>query len=507
MDVGELWDKRKDTIVPVLVFILAFSLRFYFRGAGLFHTDSVIEAFRVEASVREGTLYYMHHPGYPGQVVLTSFFFIVDKLLTGAASAEFAATFASILFGALGVVAIYFLAREVTGSFEAAIFSAVILTFLPVHFSITTYAKNHGASSFLFLSSMYFAFRGVNTKSVKLKVLSSLLLGFSITVRLSNVLFIPILALVFWKGSFPVKIEGKDELMRVRLNDVKKTFTDIAIVFAPLIIVLLVLYAKMIMTDGFYPIFYAGMEDSKFMGFFTNLLKMSLEWFMFSMTWPGLILAVIGTFLLYKKRPYETAILTIWALVCIFYLGNLRTISPRFMIPGFIPFIILAGFAVSTLYDKKGAASILAVVILLIVAGNMFVKIQPVVAYRHEHCGPCEVGKYVKEKTPPNSVIIVMDQSYHIRYYGNRTTTSHSNWAQDLEGDMRKYHGILTDGRPLYIVSDGLGYDTADGAFRNRLMAEFQVTEIGTIEDDDWHRDTIFLQLHKSSLYRLTEKR
>lgn len=506
MDVNESLNEKKHVLIPIAIFVLAFALRFYFKGAGLFHTDSVIEAMRVEATVREASLQYMHHPGYPGQVVLTTVFFIMHKILAGAASAEFAATFASILFGSLGVVAIYYLAKEVTGSMEAAVFSAVILAFLPVHFSITTYAKNHGASSFLLLSAMFYAFRGVNIKSFKLKILSSLLLGFSITVRLSNILFLPILALVFWKDLFPIRIEKKDELMSVKFTDLGKTATDLAIVFVPAAFVFLILYAKMITTDGFYPIFYAGMQDSRFMGLFTKFLTMSLEWFMFSMTWPGLILAVIGVPLLYKKKPYVTGVMVVWALVCIFYLGNLRTISPRFLIPAFMPLIILAGVSLATLYEKKEAAKILAAVILVVLVGMMFTKILPVVSYRHEYCGPCEVGKYVKANTPENAVIIVMDQSYHIRYYGNRTTTSHSNWAQDLEGDMNKFHRITAEGKTLYIVTDGLGYDTSDGAFRRRLQDEFMITEIGTVEDDDWHRDTIFLQKHDSTLFRLTEK-
>ncbi|MFH1834845.1 MAG: glycosyltransferase family 39 protein [Methanobacteriota archaeon] len=506
MDFRGKFTEKKHILIPLAVFFLAFIVRFYFRGDGLFHTDSVIEALRVEATLRERSLNYMHPPGYPGQVILTTIFFAIHNLLTGTASAEFAATFASIFFGSLGVVMLYLLSKEVTGSETAALFSALILVVLPVHLSITTYAKNHGASSFTALYAFYLGFVGVRRNSFKIKLASSLLLGLSIAVRLSNILFLPFIVLVFWKDNFPVKIEKKGDLMKLRFPHLRQSVSDALLAVVPALLILALLYSKLYITDGLYPILYAGTQDSKFMGIQKYLLEMSFEWFMFSVTWPGLIIAIAGVPLLYKRAPYVAGLLFLWAVGLYLYLGNLRTISPRFMIPAIMPVILFMGYALATLYERKGLASIAAIAILFLLTGSMFAKIQPVLDFRHDYCGPCAVGRLVKEKTEPNAMIIVMDQYYHITYYGNRSATGHSNWATDLDGDMKKYHEIISNGRPLYILTDGFGYDTQDRKFAQRLFSEFNIQPLETIQDDDWHRDTIFLQLHESSLFKVTEK-
>jgi len=142
-----------------------------------------------------------------------------------------------------------------------------------------------------------------------------------------------------------------------------------------------------------------------------------------------------------------------------------------------------------------------------------------------------------------------MDESYHLQYYGNRSTLSHPTNGDPakIEENMQKIRSLLEDGTPVYMGSTAFSYDTADnlqydrasGALVNSLTGKpytrlaydpnsksikqletglvvpltgrwmlelfqnYKVTYIGSYENEDWHHNVITEGKFKEHLFKI----
>jgi hypothetical protein len=541
--------ERKQALIAVAVFLIALAPRVYYMNAGLFHTDSVIEAIAVEKTYNTRSLNYMHDPGYPGQVVVVTIVYAIQRLLGGPESAEYAATFASALMGALGVVAAYFFVREYLESEKAALFSALILTVFPVYLSISTYAKDHTTEVFFLLAGAYFAVKARKKSSLKLTAAASMLVGYAVGVRIVNLMFYPLFLLLLWEGRFPLKHVMEDGVYKIKpARKIRDLTTELAAAIIPSLLVFLALYAKMFTTRGITPLFTVS-EYAGFLGLFSNVLPLSIKWATFSLTQAGWVFAALGLILLARKSPYKSALILLWFLMYFLYGGNLRITTPRYVIPGLVPLTFLIGYLASEVYARVN--KLFAVACILILAGVMFHAIQPLLEYRKDFCGPKEFSLNVRKTTEPNAVIITMDESYHIQYYGNRSIMTHpiDGDPQKIADNMGKIRDLLDDGVPLYLSSTAFSYDVAGdlkydvktglimdsntgkpynkvifdpnsktikqtetgavlpltGRWMLELFQNYKVVYIGSFENEDWHRNVIIDGRFKEHLFKIEE--
>ena len=153
---------RKDIHIAIGLFILAAAIRFIYLNAGLWYTDAVIAAQKAEATFSAWTsgnftVFYMHGVGYPGNVITIAIIYGIFKLIGGAVNAEFATLFSSLFFGSLTVGLLYLLVKKFSDSFFAAISAALVLNFLPVYLSTSTFGMSHQIASFFIVLSFYLA--------------------------------------------------------------------------------------------------------------------------------------------------------------------------------------------------------------------------------------------------------------------------------------------------------------------------------------------------------------
>lgn len=546
-DFKDLWLRHSNAIVPAAIFLFAFVLRFYYMADGLWHTDSVIMAYAVEKTVESGRLHYMHGIGYPGQVVVASAIFILEKIFLGAQNSEHAITFASVLFGSLSVVAMYFLSKELSKSVFVGVAAASVLSVLPIHLAVSTYAKSHAPELFFLFSSFYFALVAGKKDSRKLKVVAGLFLGTALSIRLTSLQLTPVFFLMFWRKRFPLTLEQKGGLMKFKFTKpVSAVAADLALLIAPAAAVLILMYYPMISSQGISPIVAAN-QYNRFLGVYSQVFKLSVGWAMISITNMGLVLACAGLIILIRKDRYLGFVLIVWAVASFVYYANVSTTEPRYVIPALSAMVYLMAVALDFIREKINPP--VSVILMLAVMYFMFTAIQPIVTYRSDFTGAKEFALQVKGHTEPNAVILVMDESYHIQYYANRTPMTHPGAPSDADVTVfiGKIRTLINEGTPVYAMTTAFSYDSGDGLKLNpttrqivnsntgktyekikidpatgtvrapngllmqlsgkimlEVMDNFDLTPVLTYDNEDWHKRDVTLSIQPETLYKLT---
>ena len=67
---------RRDIIISLLLFSLAFIIRFLLISKGPFHLDTLSLAINAEKTLGTLTLHYQHMPGYPLVVIMIFFCYL-----------------------------------------------------------------------------------------------------------------------------------------------------------------------------------------------------------------------------------------------------------------------------------------------------------------------------------------------------------------------------------------------------------------------------------------------
>ncbi|MFH1404199.1 MAG: glycosyltransferase family 39 protein [Candidatus Altiarchaeota archaeon] len=548
----------RELKIALVLFLIAFGVRYYFKSAGLWHTDSVIGARAAEDTLATGRLHYLQGElGYPGEAVLMTLTYAVFKLL-GATSAESAVLFAGVLFGALCIPAAYLLARRLFNSDYAGIYAGLILTFLPVHLSLSTYGKGHGMELFFLLLSAYVVLEAGERKSLRLLALASCLLGFTMAIRQTSALLFPAFILLYAHGSMPVEVKKSRKKTKIMLS---KTYgellREILVLAVPAFIVFTLFFVPKMMDDPSFSLpgkmRSVGSETNRGFGLFTPNLTKSLDWATFSLTWIGWVLFLGGLYYLWVEDRHLCAALSLWFLAFFMYLGNLISTSPRFVIPALAVPVVMMSYSLDRirLRYKDAAAGI----VLFILVSLMMYNIYPIVEYRRSYCGPCEFAKRIREVTGEDSLIIAMDESQHYEYYARRNSTGHPSGNDLIYPDKIKAHldyleGVLRHGTSVYATTQGLGYDILiedflayskedmmlkntqtgkvysnlrfdisrgelydlrtkavlplTGMYGLELYDRFDVTPVFSMENEDWHHKGIERGVYRAVLYNIS---
>ncbi|MCX6695686.1 MAG: glycosyltransferase family 39 protein [Candidatus Altiarchaeota archaeon] len=539
------------------LFLIAFALRFYYRSAGLWHTDSVLEAEAAEQTFQTGRLHYLMGLGYPAETVIQTIMYAFSRIFLGMQTAEFSATFTSIFFGALGVAMIYFLARKLSGKSAVGIYSGIILTFLPVYLVLSTYAKNHTTEAFFIMATVYAALVASEKKDWQSKLATSLLLGWTIGLKQTNILLLPILLLFYWRNSPPARLVKSKGEMKIKLSQkAPEILKDVALFTVPALIVFVSLFVPRMFYEPGYSLLerlaYFSQESSGGMGFniFSPLMAQSIQWTTVSLTLIGWALMLLGFIVVYLRQGKQMSFTFIlWFFLYFVMMANSVLISPRFFIPALIPAVMLIAYSLDYVSEKLSPYLSYATVLILIYM--MFTGISPVLEYRKEHCGPCEFAKKIGELVPQGSIVLGMDEGPHYKYYAKLTNeaegTPSSGDDKRILYLMALYRQILRNGTQMYITTQGLGYDTGYGLDYNAttrhivnkiigkeyenllydtntktlydtqyqtvlpltgkygisLFDTFKVTPILQAENEDWHHSDIELARYTSTLYKI----
>ena len=552
---------RQDAFLALLLFALAFGVRFHFRSAGLFHLDAVLDAVAAESALKDGRLHYLQGLGYPGESLLMTLTYAAFRLF-GATSAGPAVIFASVLFGALGVPMLYLLARRLFDSRRTATYAAALLAFLPVHLSLSTFGKGHGMELFFLLLSAYLAVLAGERQTSATKLAAGVTLGFAMAIRHTSALILPAYLLLFWWASRPASRErwkgGREFLPeRSRAGMVR----DAALLVVPAFAVFLLSFLPRMFYDHSYSLLDSVRgnigEAAPGLGMLWPLLEKSISWATVSLTPLGWLLAAAGAIVLWRRDRLLATALLAWFAIFFVFLSDVSILSPRFVIPALAVPVMLAAVAVESIGGpgRFGARQAGAMAVLIGLCAWMMANIYPVLEYRRHHCGPCDFARAAGRAIEPTAAILATDDGFHDGYYARRRVLER---PMDLEllqegklaASLAQIDSLLRAGTAVYVTTLGLGYDLPlplkfdpttlviesaaegkvyahlrfdaprkaiydaetgvrffeAGLYAIELLDRFRLEPVLQAENEDWHHSCVENVLYTSTLYRIRRR-
>lgn len=497
---------KHDWIIILSLLIIAFSFRFFLRPDCVFHMDATGYSNAAKATFDTLTMHYALSPGYPGNILISAILYGFDKILLGATDADNAVIMTSIILASLSIPLLYITIKKWFKNRKIALFTALLYCFTPLFLSVSTWGKDHGASAFFTILTFYFMIRFKEKKDILSMVLVGISYGYTVCVRMPDMLIIIPLTLIY----LDISIKG------FRLKDLdfypprlKEIFAFVASSTA----VIIALYYTLLTTEGLKP-FFDQMAYNKFLGLFSPQLYLGFQWITSGLLLYGWIFAILGIIYLLKSKDYIlVSNLVIWFMALFIFMGSRTTTSPRYFITALIPLMILSGFGLFWLsrmkIKQKSIAPFISVMFIVMII-HMLVIVYPVMSYRHSYCGPKEFGEFLKEKTEPDSLILAVDEHAFIHHFGEREYLIHpvneeyadeNAWIDFKE----KIDSHLDSGKHVYFISTFFSYDDYGLAYK-MIMENYDAEYIGEVDNEDFHKSEITPAIFTEQLYRIKKK-
>jgi hypothetical protein len=482
-------------IVALCLFLLNFIAGMLFINEGLFYHDSVVLAKAVEDTYDTGIV----HPAIKGRcglVIINSILYLPFRLF--GQNADFVTRFSSVLFHSLSIVALFLFVNALFKDPRHALFGALLLSFTPFYFSPNTFGKEHGASIFFILASFYLLRKG-NEKNNKLLIaLSSMLLAVSISVKESAIIAIPLYVLLHLSPTISIYPFIKAEIPKDRLS--KSSLIAITLPFLTVFSIIFLTYLK---DELYIEITSTSSPTSNLMGIFSPMLNIAIDDLLTSVPNIVFISAILGIFLMLKRKTYFFVMfLLIWT-AAILYFGNTKNYCARFLDIIIIPIYILCSYYISNLYNRR---KLIAILIMAYCVLRMFLFMYPMLSFRHNYNGEKRFALYVKENTEDDAVVIAMDDGPFIEYYGERETIVHPiNDQKNINEFFDQIDALLVNNTPVYLIESGLGYDSTK-IFRKELFRRFRLYLVGEKLCEDYHRPELKLNTYNQRLFKLSRK-
>ncbi|MBW2970950.1 glycosyltransferase family 39 protein, partial [Candidatus Woesearchaeota archaeon] len=405
--------RNKAQVVILALFLISLMLRIIYLNAGLFHHDAVYLANSVELFVDTGVLIPVVE-GRQMWVLLNSLTYFIPHHIFGVASSELSLNLTTALFGAIAVVFMYLFTWQYFKNRFLAFASSLMLAFNTFALTTSTHTRGQPYSMVFVLASFYFLQKAIQTSKNNLRLLSGILLGLSLFVRMSNLPFI-----------FPHIILMLAPHLQLNKKSEKATIVREALFTYSGFIVLLIAAFLILDTNQFGTM---SLGDWINFSYKPNYVAYLVNYFQLFLPFPGFFLAAIGVaMMILKKQKAKLAFLFSWVLVyCVFYSHSniwykISEVSPRYFSVPFIPFIIFVAFALSEIHGRVKYGKTIAYILLGIVVIVSFIDVYPIIYYRHHHAAEKELALFALENTESNSIVIALpDQATFFRYYANK---------------------------------------------------------------------------------------
>lgn len=486
--------KNKIKLAILLLFSLNFLPGLFLINEGLFHCDSVILAQAVENTYKTGHLQPAVRGRY-GSVLINAILYF--PFFLAGDNADFTVRFSSVLFHSLSITVLFLFIYELFGDFFQAFFGALLFSFTPFYFSPNTYGKEHGASIFFLLLSFYLLCRGVKKRSSILIGVSGIIMALSISIKEATVITLPLFFLLYPSLAISLTAFNIKERFNLKL---------LSSLILPLLIVLCIMYFTYLKAEFYREIYTRDVASAAFLGLFAPTLKIAINDLFWAI--PVFVMAffIMGIVQMWYKKVYFVGVFLLLWFMLLLYLGNTASYGPRYLDIVIIPIYIFASYALSDLHKKNKLVSW---IIVIYCVSSMFIFIYPVLKFRHNFNGEKEFALYVKARTENNAVIITMDDSPFIAYYGNRKCIGYS---VDLDGHLKeidvfvnKIKEYLKKGIPVFVMNSALDYDRL-GLFRQVMLESFKVSFVGSKLTEDYHKSEIGLYSICGKLFKVELK-
>ncbi|MFQ6050243.1 MAG: phospholipid carrier-dependent glycosyltransferase [Candidatus Hydrothermarchaeota archaeon] len=421
--------------------------------------DSIAYIGSAKGLIESGRLQYAHSPGYPGVGIIFGLSNLFLDLPMDRVS-----IYTCAIIGSLSVPLMYLFAFRFTKNKRIGLITALLLMVNPLHWSLSEQALGDVLSFFFLVFSAYML-----TFNNRVRILSALVFGVAIAIRLTNILFFPFYLFL---------------LVRER---------KINYILAGSILSLtgFFFYIPAYLMHGFEYFLSPVVYNRFFPKLFLSIKDYLLDIFCVSLSTAFIPLTLFGIAIILRDRKYfHLTALALWIFPYFFYFGNIITFSARFFLPIIAPLLLLMAVSLSKIEKKAGM-----LLVLFIITQSMG-YIYPVLDSRATHSYQEEFALFVKNNTEEDSLIIVSEERAFISYYGNRTT---------IPTNVSLTESYLKEGKPVYLISSA--FFTRGGREKEEKFKEnFNFTLIGTKLNEDFHHKSIYSGFFDEYLYELKLK-
>jgi len=486
-------------IILFLIFIFSMSLRLRYMNPGLFETDSLGAASAIEETFKTGTLHGIFNGRY-GTVIVNMITYIPYHLITGIESAEKSLILTEILFASLATVVLFLFVQKLFDDKSISLVAAVLFSVSPIFLSVTTYGNSIGTEIFFILASFYLLACFHKKNSQFYLILSSISIVFSVMVRESAMIFVPLYFL------FYINPIIKYDRHFLSLNREVLKIRNLTSVLFPFLLIFGI-YSYYVFYNILSKTMFAKDDGSGsiavFMGFLSPVLNISTNDLYFDLSLLGIIF-VIGGLLIFIdsfENKFSFIFLLLWS-GTFFYYGNISTYSPYYLAIVSVPLFIFIAIFTSSLYKTNKLFGIIPSLILIFI---LFSQIQPILDYRHNFSGEKEYALWVEKEVPPNSRVIAANDNGFFNYYTKLGVLSHPiGDSEKTKTWVKETNSLLKNGTNIYIVTSGFSYDPGL-IFKNVLYQNFSIEYVGSHITEDYHKATIKDNRYRSSIWKVNK--
>ena len=174
--------RTKSFLLPLSLLCLSFCIRLSLISKGPFELDCLGLALNAQQTATTGQLQYFNAAGYPLAVALGAFFIRLTNLFS-VNDPIFAVNLMSVCFGSAIVPLQYLLTKNLLNE-RAALYSAVMLSFIPVLFLQSLFGISHNIFIFFLLLGFYWlTLTPVDHPKSLFLILSGVALGLAASTR------------------------------------------------------------------------------------------------------------------------------------------------------------------------------------------------------------------------------------------------------------------------------------------------------------------------------------
>ena len=473
---------RRHWFIVLVIFLLVFSVGLRFLSAGLMHYDSVRLAQTIESNLETGTFQGISAGGRYGMVVVASA--VYYPFFLAGQNADLAVRLTGVLMLALSAVAVYLLTFEISRSRFAGVAAALLMAATPLFIIPATYGKEHTTAVFFLVMACYCALRGHRSYAALWPIAASFLFVFSLTVRETFVLALPVFVLFVL---YP-RLRRTEGGLRV----VWHSQWHVGVVS---LVVFLALVGGLFFGAQLRAVL--GDRDATALSWSLTKVKAGISDVARNgrFVWP---LYLIGIVAVWRSGRDFLAPLLVWV-APFFIIVNAGGYLPRLLDVVLVPLVIIAGFGLAFVWARS---LVFASLVLLALVLSTFWTALPFLELRHNENTLQDIAGLVANVTEPNALIIAMDESAFLEYYGSRQGTSVSPNVENRFEVARWIVSLQRNGTPLYVLQSS--FDYPDGLLlRNFLYNNFDTTVVGARVMENYHDAEAGVLLRNVSIIRI----
>ncbi|HTY46017.1 MAG TPA: hypothetical protein VMD52_08515 [Patescibacteria group bacterium] len=144
----------------------------------------------------------------------------------------------------------------------------------------------------------------------------------------------------------------------------------------------------------------------------------------------------------------------------------------------------------------------------LLCATAMLWPVAPTIYDRHQRALQVDFARHLGEVTAPGSVIIAQDEWIFFKYYAGRDVIIPPSLCvtNDWRPFFEKVSAVVVARRPLYFTYTAISYDYCH-ILRKFIQKGFRAFLVDSYLNEDWHPDTIGRHVYREPIYLLVPNR